>query len=958
MARPALRTACVTLAALLFANIASAQPQLRGHWSAPFDMQGVGIHAALLRGPEDRWQVTWWSGFDGLVLHAWDYVPGPFDSTASFPSRTLAATPDNFYECGFTTTVAGRLLSLGGLVRYHNDGSTRAVSYDPQTGLSTLATRLAIERYEPTLTALADGRVLVSGGTRCIYGVEFGGRSPRPGAPLEREVRGNLQRLALHPAPVWQDSTEDGWGSALRPPALEQHSAIFDAGGYARMLVFGGHDATNPSGPELVNDRIWQLERFDEDPTREVVWTWDTLVTAPDPSFGRPTGRWAHGAILTPDRRMIVFGGRSAAGALGDVWDLQLAVPFGASAPWRRLAPAADPSYGAPSPRWGHAVVYDDAANRMLVFGGRDGSELAADDLWELTLGGAPAWHRLTPSGQPREGHSAVLGTAAFRRVWLFGGRGPGGMRNDVLEYRLDTGTWRTLGLVAGSPVPPARADHVAFLGGDDYMVVSGGELADGSLDDRQWRLRFLNVFQEPTQQVWIQDPPTATGPGPRAGHTIVPEDALVTSRRFEVYEPEVRTAGVPGATHELPASAKRYVYFYPSLVVLPGGHVFHASGGNTATLDLASATWTQVAGGAAGGSAGQVVHYAPGRLMRCGGNSRANITDVITFGANDQTSGWVNWTLGQMQSRILHRATLLPTGDVLVTGGVRDIADTQGTRIPQLWNETTGWGDAATLDPEPVLRSYHGTAILLPDGRVFTAGGSTYDASPYQGCVYEPPYLFDANGQYVRQTIILGVPGSATYGNVLTLGTQVTADAAGIVGACLVRPSAVTHDPNFEQRRVPLTIVHAGDSLRVTLPASSSMAPPGDYMLLLMRDVNGVTMPSIARWLRILPAGAVLGAPPPLEERLSFAPPWPNPAHGSIRLRFTLPRDGPVRIAVYDAAGRIVRSLGPPGAAAGTNVVVWDRRDTANRIVPAGRYFVRIRVEGGERTWPVVTTR
>ena len=184
---------------------------------------------------------------------------------------------------------------------------------------------------------------------------------------------------------------------------------------------------------------------------------------------------------------------------------------------------------------------------------------------------------------------------------------------------------------------------------------------------------------------------------------------------------------------------------------------MFHASGGNTATLDLASATWTQVAGGAAGGSAGQVLHYAPGRLMRCGGNSRANITDVIMFGANDQTSGWVNWTLGQMQSRILHRATLLPTGDVLVTGGVRDIADTQGTRIPQLWNETTGWGDAATLDPEPVLRSYHGTAILLPDGRVFTAGGSTYDASPYQGWVYEPPYLFDVNGQYVRQTIIAG---------------------------------------------------------------------------------------------------------------------------------------------------------------------------------------------------------
>ena len=958
MAHPAPRFAYLAVSVLLLASSARAQPQLRGHWSAPFGMQAVAIHATLLRGPEDNWRVTWWSGFDGNVLHSWDYLPGPFDSTASFSSRVLAATPDNFYECGFTATAAGRLLSLGGLVRYHDDGSTRAVSYDPVTQLSTLATRLGIERYEPTLTVLADGRVLVSGGTRCVYGVGFGGRAPRPGAPLEREVRGDLQRLALHPAPLWQDSTEDGWGSAVRPPALEQHSAVFDAGGFARMLVFGGRDSTSPTGPELVNDRVWQLERRDEDLTREVVWTWDTLATAPDPSNGRPVGRWSHGAIFTTDRRMIVYGGRTPDGALGDTWELRLSVPFGTSAPWTRLAPAADPSYGTPSARWGHAVVYDDVGNRMLVFGGRDATGLAADDCWELALGTAPAWRRLAPSGQPREGHSAVLGYVAYRRVWLFGGRGAAGMRSDVLEYRLDTNTWRTPTLAAGSPVPPARADHVAFLGGDDYMVVSGGELADGSLDERQWRLKFLNTFFESTQLVWVLDPPSASGPGPRAGHTILPEDVLVTSRRFEVYDPEGSTAGVPGATQEMPASAKQFVYFYPSMVVLPGGHVFHANGVNTATLDIASATWTPVAGGAVGGTGGQVVHYSPGRVMRCGGNSRAGITDVIAFDANDQTSGWTNWTLGQMPARILHRATVLPTGDVLITGGVRDLSDTQGMRIPQMWNEATGWGDSALLDPEPALRSYHSTAILLPDARVLTAGGSTSDASPYKGCVYEPPYLFDASGQYVRQTVVTGVPGSATYGKVLTLGTEVTGDAVGIVGACLMRPCAVTHDPNFEQRRVPLAVVHIGDSVRVTLPAAAGMAPPGDYMLFLLRDASGVAVPSIARWIRMRLSEPVLGAPPAGEGRLSFAPPWPNPAHGPVHLRFTLPRDDRAQITVHDTAGRLVRTLEPPGKIGREREVVWDQRDTNGHLVPAGRYFLRIRAGAGERSWPVVLTR
>jgi hypothetical protein len=921
-------------------------------------MQAVGIHTTLLRGPGDGWRVTWWSGFDGNFLHSWDYVPGPFDSTASFPTRMLAATPDNFYESGFTATAAGRLLSLGGLVHYHNDGSTRAVSYDPLTRASTLASPLRIGRYEPTLTTLADGRVLVSGGTRCTYAVGFGGRAPRPDAPLEREVRGDLQRLALHPAPLWQDSTQDGWGSALRPPPLEQHSAVFDVGGFSRMLVFGGHDATRPSGPELVNDRVWQLERNDEDPTREIVWTWDTLATTPDPSFGRPAGRWAHGAILTPDRRMIVFGGCSPAGALGDAWQLRLAVPFGVSAPWSRLAPAADPAYGVPSARWGHAVVYDGVGNRMLVFGGRDSTGLAADDCWALALGAVPAWHRLTPSGQPREGHSAVLGSVAYPRVWLYGGRGATGLRSDVLEYRLDTDTWRTPTLAGDSPVPPARADHVAFLGGDDYMVVSGGELADGSLDDRQWRLRFLNPALEPTQLVWVLDPAPAEGPGPRAGHTLVPEDVLVTSRRFEVYDPAGSTADVPGATQELPASAKQFVYFYPSMVVLPGGHVFHANGGNTATLDLVSATWTPVTGGAVGGTAGQVVHYSPGRLMRCGGNSRSNITDVIAFDANDHTGGWTLWTLGQMQARILHRATVLPTGDVLVTGGVRDLSDTQGTRIPQLWNEATGWGDSSTLDPEPVVRGYHSTAILLPDARVLTAGGSTTDASPYKGCVYEPPYLFDGNGQYVRQTVLTAVPDSAFYGDVLTLGTEVEGDAAGIIAACLMRPCAVTHDPNFEQRRVPLALTHVGDSLRVALPAAAGLAPPGDYMLFLLRDASGVAVPSIAHWVRISAAGDVVGVPPPGVARLSLAGPWPNPAHGPVRLRFTPPGDEPVRISVLDTAGRLVRTLAPGKGSAGQLEVVWDRRDASGRLVPAGRYFLRVQARGGEHSWPVALTR
>jgi hypothetical protein len=942
------------LVALLAAPPAAAQLHVTGRWSPPFGMDAVAIHTTLLRGPQDAWRFTWWSGFDGLKLHAWDYVPGPFDSTTSFASRTQPATPDNFYECGFTNGASGRLISLGGLFHYHDDGSRRAAVYDPVTQASTIMTPLLVERFEPSLTTLADGRLLVAGGIRWVYAAGFGGRAPRPGAPLEREAKGDLLRLALHPVPEWQDSTEEGWGTSRRPPPLVHHSAVVDG---SRLLVYGGHDDTAPSGPEVVNGDVWQLTRWDEDHTRQVLWTWDTVKTAADPGAGRPDGRWAHAAVFTSDRRMIVFGGRNASGALGDVWQLQLAVPFGASAPWTLLTPTPDPVHGVPSARFGHAAIYHASANRMVLFGGRDAGALAADDCWELTLDATPAWHRLTSSGTPREGATAVQSGISYPRAWVFGGRGSGGVRNDVMEYRLDLGTWRTLTLAAGSPVPPARADHAAFLGGDDAMTISGGELADGTLDDRVWRLRFVAPFFEPTLLTWTLDPLQAKSPGPRAGHTLSPEGGIVTARRLEIYDPDANTGGVPGATLELPASTRRFTYFYPTVVVLPGGRLFHANGTNTGVLDLATSTWTSVPGGIPGGTAGQTIHYAPGKVMRCGGNSRAGLTDVIAFDAQDQTTGWTTWTLGKLQSRILHKATVLPTGDVLVTGGVNNIFDPVGTRRPQLWNDVTGWSDSTTLASEPVHRSYHGTATLLPDSRVLTSGGFSADASPLQGCVYEPPYLFDTNGDLVRQTLLTGVPDTAAYGTELVLGTEVAADAADIVGACLLRTCSVTHDVSFDQRRVPLAFTLDGGEVHVTLPTSANLAPPGDYMLFLLRNVDGVAVPSVAQWIR-LRAGPLLSVPPSGAPRLTFARPWPNPALRGVQLRWTLAVPAEVRLHVIDAAGRRVRRIAMREGLAGENRAQWDGRDDRGRTVAAGLYFVRLEAAGEIATWPVTIAR
>lgn len=72
-----------------------------------------------------------------------------------------------------------------------------------------------------------------------------------------------------------------------------------------------------------------------------------------------------------------------------------------------------------------------------------------------------------------------------------------------------------------------------------------------------------------------------------------------------------------------------------------------------------------------------------------------------------------------------------------------------------------------------------------------------------------------------------------------------------------------------------------------------------------------------------------------------------PNPARGPLALRFALPRAMPVTLAIYDAAGRRVRTLADGMWPAGTQTVGWDARDRSGRAVPAGLYFARLAADG-----------
>jgi len=68
----------------------------------------------------------------------------------------------------------------------------------------------------------------------------------------------------------------------------------------------------------------------------------------------------------------------------------------------------------------------------------------------------------------------------------------------------------------------------------------------------------------------------------------------------------------------------------------------------------------------------------------------------------------------------------------------------------------------------------------------------------------------------------------------------------------------------------------------------------------------------------------------------------YPNPGIRVMSVRYQLARDARVSLAMYDAAGRLVRTLADEQKPAGYYAVTWDGRDDLGRRVPAGVYFVK----------------
>ena len=113
-------------------------------------------------------------------------------------------------------------------------------------------------------------------------------------------------------------------------------------------------------------------------------------------------------------------------------------------------------------------------------------------------------------------------------------------------------------------------------------------------------------------------------------------------------------------------------------------------------------------------------------------------------------------------------------------------------------------------------------------------------------------------------------------------------------------------------------------------------------------------------RWVLCTTAIAqVTGIPDGVPARQARLDPiYPNPFNPSAWLPYELPRAGRTNLAVYDAAGRLVRTLVAADLPAGEGRQRWDGRDEAGRPAPSGLYFARLSYEGGHWTRTLTLAR
>jgi hypothetical protein len=417
-------------------------------------------------------------------------------------------------------------------------------------------------------------------------------------------------------------------------------------------------------------------------------------------------------------------------------------------------------------------------------------------------------------------------------------------------------------------------------------VLVTGGTLVypDQYSDDAYTKFTGINrVFTfNPWTRRWTEQPQMNEGrwyPGQvelADGRTVVlsgyTEEAPggIVNRDLEVFTPAAQRGGVGSVALE--PSGERLTGLYPHLFTLPNSNVLLAGPArrDSAVLDTSTFTWEDgplASRARIGGSA--VLNPGPpvgawtvtqigGYDLAINGPNGSHPATVTseTINANPNATG--GWKRGPSMNipRAYQNTVLLPDRSMVAVGGNNGttVADGKYAIDPQGRQRQVELYDPATkqwrLGPAEVEdRGYHSTALLLPNGKVWSAGDNKHPVESDGGFaltdtaeLYSPPYMFKG-----PRPLITSAPSQLDWGQAFSVRYDDSRPAVDT--AVLVAPGSTTHGDDSNQRLVTLKVQGTdSDQIDLVAPPSAGVAPPGYYMLFALHQ--GV--PSVAKWVHL----------------------------------------------------------------------------------------------------------
>ena len=335
----------------------------------------------------------------------------------------------------------------------------------------------------------------------------------------------------------------------------------------------------------------------------------------------------------------------------------------------------------------------------------------------------AAASGTFTATGSMHAAHTQGKATLLQNgQVLVTGANGGGGAGLPSPElYNPAAGTWS----VTGQMNTP-RIDAATALLQNGQVLAAGGTSATGT-----FAISSAELYN-PATGTWSVTGSMHQGRsginGAGASATLLPDGQVLIAGGEDANFNSLSSAELynPATGKFTPTGSMTTALGDPSATLLNNGQVLMAEGGVADLYNPATGKFTATGSMLSG-------HAAPvGTLLPDGDVLVTGKGAVFAELYNPATGQWSNASTGlglcnsNMECRQFSTATLLPTGNVLLAGGlVGLVSNPQTTPTAMLYNPAT---NAWTATGSMTTGRENQTATLLPDGQVLMAGGTLFD--------------------------------------------------------------------------------------------------------------------------------------------------------------------------------------------------------------------------------------